>query len=116
MSGTVLTWLTVPTETDCNPISVCYYFHMTTTLIEIEIRLEPKPRPRRWKIQRRVDVYARDRENRRFLFAKTWHTVKQVDRLTTAERVIGHIRREDPDHDFRLAEEWPIGSEVRARE
>lgn len=88
---------------------------MTTTLIEIEIKLTPTPRPRRWKVQRRVDVYARDRNDKRFLFATTWHTVKEVDRQTTAERVCGHIRREDPNHEFRLAEEWPIGSEVRAR-
>lgn len=83
--------------------------------MEIEVRLKPVPRPRRWKVQRRVDIFARDLSNKRFLFATTWHTVREVDREITAERVWGHVRREDPKHEFRIAEEWPIGSELRAR-
>lgn len=74
----------------------------------------PVRKPRRWKVQRRVDIYARDRDNKRRLFASTWHTVREVDRLPTAERVCNWNRREDAAHEFRIAEEWPIGSEVRA--
>lgn len=86
---------------------------MAKTIIEVEIKLAPAPRPRRWKVQRRVDVYARDRSNKRFLFATTWHTVNEFDKFTPAEKVRQHQRREDPDHEFRIVEEWPIGSELR---
>lgn len=73
----------------------------------------PANRPRRYKVQRRVDIYARDLNDKRFLFSHTWHTVTQADRLTTAEKVFTHSKREDPDHTFRIAEEWPIGSNLR---
>lgn len=86
---------------------------MATKLIEVNIVLKRVPRPRRFKVQRRVDIFARDRSNKRFLFATTWHTVKEVDRQVTAEKVCGHTRREDPKHEFRIAEEWPIGSNLR---
>jgi hypothetical protein len=90
---------------------------MTTrnAILEIEIRIKPPQRARRWKVQRGQDIFARDRSDRRFVFAKVWHTVKELDRLASAERVLGFVRREDPDHDYRLAEEWPIGSEIKGR-
>ncbi len=80
------------------------------------VALPPPARvSRRWKVQRRVDVYARDRgDKQRRLFATTWHTVREVDRIATAERVYNWNRREDRAHEFRIAEEWPIGSELRA--
>lgn len=69
--------------------------------------------PRRYKVQRRVDIYARDLSDRRFLFCVTWRTVNEVDRKATAERIFMNMRREDSAHEFRMVEEWPFGTEVR---
>lgn len=68
---------------------------------------------RRFKVQRRVDVTARDQANRPFLFARYWLTLKQADKQVTAEKVLLSHKADNPTHEYRLAEEWPLGTEVR---
>lgn len=70
-------------------------------------------RPRRFKIQYRVDLTARDRSNKKFLLGIIWRTVSQADRIATAERVLLNRARDYPHREFRIAEEWPIGAELR---
>lgn len=71
------------------------------------------PRPKRFKVQRRVDLHARDRSNKRFLFAVIWRTVNEADKQITAESLLLKQKRDRPRSEFRLAEEWPIGAEPR---
>lgn len=71
------------------------------------------PRPRRWKVQCRVDLMARDRSDTPFLLGTIWRTLSQVDHQATAENLLGKRQAERPDREFRIAEEWPIGTELR---
>lgn len=70
-----------------------------------------KPVIRRFKIQERVDIKARDRSNKPFLLTRTWRTVSQCDKLPTAESALAGWQHDKPATQFRITEEWPIGSE-----
>lgn len=76
-------------------------------------RVRKPPRPRRFKVQRRFVVTARDTSNKAFLFGESWPTVSQADHLVTAERQLINFKHDEPRHEFRLVEEWPIGSNER---
>jgi hypothetical protein len=75
--------------------------------------METKPIHHRYKIQRRVEVTARDRSNRRFLFAENWRTVQEADNITPAEKILNAERRDHQNRKYRLVEEWPAGSTPR---
>lgn len=67
----------------------------------------------RFKVQRRVEIRARDRSNKPFLFAEFWRTEVEADKLVTAENLLLKKKHDQPRARFRLAEEWPFGSELR---
>lgn len=68
---------------------------------------------RRFKVQRRVDVHARDRSNKPFLLGVIWRTVNQADKQATAESLLLKQKADQPKTEFRLAEEWPLGTLIR---
>ncbi len=61
----------------------------------------------RFKVQRRVEIRARDRSNKSFLFAEHWRTVAEADHLPAAERIFDGVRYDRPHDRFRVAEVWP---------
>ena len=65
------------------------------------------------KVQKRVDLLARDRSNRPFLLGVVWRTVGEADRKTQATAVKARQEAAHPARTFRLAEEWPFGTDVR---
>jgi len=67
----------------------------------------------RFKVQRRKEVKARDRSNKKFLLAEIWQTVSVADRLATAEQNLQNAKHDQPRSTFRLTEEWPFGSSER---
>lgn len=70
-------------------------------------------KPRRFKIQRRVDLLARDQSNKPYLLGVVWRTVLEADRQTVAEKLLLKVRHDYPRREYRLAEEWPVGSNLR---
>lgn len=72
-----------------------------------------RSQPRRFKVQRRVELLARDRSNKPFLMAIIWRTVAQADRQPVAEAMLTRAEAITPGKEFRLAEEWPMGTVVR---
>lgn len=72
-----------------------------------------KSRPRRFKIQRRVELRARDYSDKPFLLGVVWRTVGQADRRAVAEDILKQQKVDHPRREFRLAEEWPIGTLIR---
>lgn len=70
-------------------------------------------RPRRFKVQRRIELLARDYSNQSFLLGVIWRTVAQADRRAVAEDILKQQKIDHPHREFRLAEEWPLGSELR---
>lgn len=70
-------------------------------------------RPKRFKVQRRVDLWARDRSNKPFLLGTVWRTESQADKQGTAENIMRRRLVERPAAEFRIAEEWPLGMNLR---
>lgn len=71
------------------------------------------PRPHRFKVQQRVEFTARDHADKPYLLGEAWRTVVEADKQTTAERQLLHKIAEHPHREYRIAEEWPIGSNLR---
>lgn len=70
-------------------------------------------RPKRFKVQRRVEIWARDRSDKPFLLGAFWRTLQEADRQPTAEKGLAKQRHDRPHGTFRIAEEWPIGATLR---
>lgn len=70
----------------------------------------PRSKPRRFKVQRRVEVKARDRSNKPFLLGVIWRVVNEADKVTTAESLLLKQAHDNPESEYRIAEEWPIGT------
>lgn len=68
---------------------------------------------RRYKVQKRVDLLARDRSNKPFLLGVLWRTVSEADRKAHARAVKARQEAVHPAREFRVAEEWPLGTEAR---
>lgn len=73
----------------------------------------PQPKSRRFKVQRRVELKARDRSNKPFLLGVIWRSVNEVDRVATAETLLLKHQHDDPRTEYRIAEEWPLGTMPR---
>lgn len=76
-------------------------------------RTQAMRKPRRFKVQRRVDLIARDLSNKPFWLGTIWRTETQADRQVVAERLLLKQKHDRPTAEFRIAEEWPIGSNLR---
>lgn len=72
-----------------------------------------RTKPRRFKVQRAVDLIARDYSNRPFWLGTIWRQEAQADRQVVAEQLLLKLKHDRPTSEFRIAEEWPIGSEPR---
>lgn len=68
---------------------------------------------RRYKVQKRVELLARDRSNKPFLLGIIWRTVGEADRREQARAVKARQEAAHPHRIFRLVEEWPLGTEAR---
>lgn len=79
----------------------------------IVIMAKPKHIHHRFKIQRRVNVTARDRSNKKFLFATQWRTVAEADHKPVAENILRDVKHDQPRKVFRVAEVWPADAEPR---
>lgn len=64
----------------------------------------------RYKIQKQVELLARDRSNKPFLLGVMWRTVAEADRKTQADLVKKRKQAAQPKRVFRVAEEWPPGT------
>jgi hypothetical protein len=63
-----------------------------------------KPAEHRFRIQKRVEVKARDLSNKPFLFSELWRTVAETDAINPAERKLNEERRAHRRSKFRLVE------------
>lgn len=73
----------------------------------------PRQVHHRFRVQQRVQVKAKDRNNKSFLFAELWRTVAEADNLAPAEKVLDGTRRDNRRKEYRLVEEWPAGAAER---
>lgn len=65
---------------------------------------------RRYKIQKRVELIARDRSNKPFLLGVIWRTIGEADRKAQADATKTRNETAYPRRTFRVAEEWPSGT------
>jgi hypothetical protein len=64
----------------------------------------------RYKIQKQVELLARDRSNKPFLLGVIWRTVAEADRKAQANAVKARKEAAHPKRTFRVAEQWPSGT------
>ena len=65
----------------------------------------PRQRPlHRFRVQKRVQIKARDLSNQPFLFCETWRTVASAESITPAERMLNAERRMHERSKFRLVD------------
>lgn len=69
------------------------------------------PKHARFRIQKRVQVKARDLSNREFLFSEIFRTVAEADHIGAAEMKLNAERRDHTKSKFRLVEVGPRGAE-----
>jgi hypothetical protein len=70
----------------------------------------PKYIHHRFKVQRRVELQARDTGNRPFLLGVIWRTVSEADHQAVAESLLDKQQSDNRESEFRIAEEWPEGT------
>ena len=64
---------------------------------------------RRFKVQRRVEIRARDAGNNPMIVGKIWDTIAQAAKASPAEQIYEFWRRQHPNEKVRLVEERPFG-------